>query len=86
MACGTPVIATNQGGLPDLVNESVGALVEPENAHDLAQTILRMLERLQHCDVTAWRKEIASYARTHDAQDMIIKELEDLYRKAVGSA
>ena len=86
MACGTPVIASNQGGLPDFVNESVGALVEPENAHDLAQTILRILERLQHCDVTAWRKEIASYARTHYAQDMIIKELEDLYRKAVGSA
>ena len=28
MACGAPVIATNQGGLPDFVNESVGGLVE----------------------------------------------------------
>ena len=83
MACGIPVIATNQGGLPDFVNDSVGALVEPENAVDLAETIMRTLDREEKTDMAAWRKEIASYARTHYAQDMIIRELDELYKKAM---
>ena len=83
MACGIPVIATNQGGLPDFVNDSVGALVEPEDAADLADGIIRTLERQERIDAAAWRKEIAAYARTHYAQDMIIRELDDLYRKAL---
>ncbi len=82
MACGIPVIATNQGGLPDFVNDSVGALVEPENAQDLAETIIATLKREEQTDMDSWRKEIASYARTHYAQDMIIKELDTLYKKA----
>lgn len=81
MACGTPVIATNQGGLPDFVNESVGALVEPENPDDLARAILEVLKREDQTDSAAWRREIASYARTHYAQDHIIRELDELYRK-----
>ena len=83
MACGRPVIATNQGGLPDFVNDSVGVLCEPEDAQDLARTILATLEREEHTDMPAWRKDIAHYARTHYAQDMIIKELENLYQKAI---
>lgn len=85
MACGIPVIATNQGGLPDFVNDSVGALCEPEDAADLARTILATLEREERTDMPAWRKEIAHYARTHYAQDMIIKELENLYLRAIDS-
>ena len=83
MACGIPVIATNQGGLPDFVNESVGALCAPEDAEDLARTILATLEREEHTDMNAWRADIAHYARTHYAQDTIIKELESLYKKAL---
>ena len=83
MACGIPVIATNQGGLPDFVNDSVGALVEPENAKDLADTITRMLLLESDTDMPEWRKKIASYARTHYAQDTIISELEELYGKSI---
>ncbi len=83
MACGIPVIATNQGGLPDFVNDSVGALCAPEDAEDLARTILATLEREEHTDMNAWRADIAHYARTHYAQDTIIKELESLYKKAL---
>ena len=82
MACGAPVIATNQGGLPDFVNESVGGLVRTEDPVDLAETILKVLKRAEE-EGDAWRKEIASYARNHYAQDTIIRELDDLYRKAL---
>ena len=45
MACGAPVIATNQGGLPDFVNEEVGGLVEVEDPEGLAEKILEVLKR-----------------------------------------
>ena len=82
MACGTPVIATNQGGLPDFVNDSVGGLVNVEDPEDLSRMIIEVLKRSDDTDIVKWRKEIAAYAREHYAQDRIIEELDDLYKKA----
>lgn len=43
MASGLPVIATNVGGLPDLVSEGInGILVEPGSPKDLSQGILQL--------------------------------------------
>jgi glycosyltransferase involved in cell wall biosynthesis len=40
LACGTPVVATNMGGLPDFINNDVGALVPVDDPQALAQAIL----------------------------------------------
>jgi glycosyltransferase involved in cell wall biosynthesis len=40
LACGTPVVATNEGGLPDFIDERVGALVAVDNAVALANAII----------------------------------------------
>ena len=83
MVCGAPVIATNQGGLPDFVNDSVGKLVEPEDAHDLAEGIMEVLSRKADSDEERinWRREISDYANNNYSQDAIIAELENLYSK-----
>lgn len=81
MACGTPVIASNQGGLPDFVNDEVGRLVTPEDPDDLASAVMEVLTR--DVDQDKWRKEIAAYAKDNYSQDAIISELEDLYGKAI---
>lgn len=83
MACGTPVIASDQGGLPDFVNDEVGGLVRPEDAQDLAEKIIEVLKKTDDIDNEDWRKKIAAYAREHYAQDRIIAELDDLYKKAL---
>ena len=83
MACGAPVIATDQGGLPDFVNESVGGLVKPEDPFGLAEKIIEVLRREEDPANKNWRMDIASYARDHYAQDRIIEELDALYRKAI---
>ncbi len=40
LACGVPVVATNEGGLPDFVNERVGVLVDVDDAGALAAAII----------------------------------------------
>jgi len=40
LACGTPVIATNEGGLPEFVDDRVGALVDVGDAQALAAAVL----------------------------------------------
>lgn len=77
MACGTPVVATNQGGLPDFVNHEVGELVNPEDAEDLARGIVETLDRA--LEQPEWRRDVAAYAAENYSQAAIIRELEDLY-------
>jgi glycosyltransferase involved in cell wall biosynthesis len=44
LACGLPVVATRVGGVPELVDEDAGLLVEPGSAEALRAGIERMLE------------------------------------------
>ena len=81
MACGTPVVATNEGGLPDFVNESVGALVPVEDAPALAEAIMQVLQRTQ--ENPQWRAFVAGYAESSYSQAAIIGELEDVYRSVL---
>ncbi len=83
MACGIPVVASDVGGLPGIVNDRVGALAKPEDPDSLAEAILGVLRREEQTDLHAWREEIASYVRTEYGQDTIIHELEDLYEKVI---
>lgn len=43
LSCGVPVIASNVGGLPYVVNDTNGALFEAGNVHQLAQVIVNHL-------------------------------------------
>ena len=78
MACGTPVVAANEGGLPDFVNESVGKLVNPEDALDLARGVKATLDRA--LPNPAWRTQVAAYARQNYSQETIIDKIVELYR------
>jgi len=40
MACGTPVVATNEGGLPDFIHDDVGVLVNVGDSGGLAAAII----------------------------------------------
>jgi glycosyltransferase involved in cell wall biosynthesis len=40
LACGTPVVATDMGGLPDFISQEVGALVPVDDPQALAEAII----------------------------------------------
>lgn len=44
LACGKPVVATHAGGIPEMVNESNGLLVEPGDEDALCSALNRMLD------------------------------------------
>lgn len=50
MACGKPVIASDVGGIPEIVTEDVGLLVKPKDSLDLAEKMDYLLENPDICD------------------------------------
>jgi glycosyltransferase involved in cell wall biosynthesis len=44
LACGRPVVATNVGGIPEILNDSCGCLVPPQNAQALAHGLNLILD------------------------------------------
>lgn len=54
MACGTPIVATNVGGVPELVNDSrLGMLVIPGSARFLTDALKEALDRRWNHDAIA---------------------------------
>jgi teichuronic acid biosynthesis glycosyltransferase TuaC len=45
LACGRAVVASNVGGVPELVNSSNGVLIQPHDINDLARGLIEALER-----------------------------------------
>jgi glycosyltransferase involved in cell wall biosynthesis len=43
MACGTPCVATRVGGIPEIVGEECGLLVEPDDPAALADAVAEVL-------------------------------------------
>jgi len=50
MACGRPVIATNVGGIPEIVrDQQTGLLIEPENVSSLTNAVMSLAFDMQRC-------------------------------------
>lgn len=45
LACGRPVVATRAGAVPELVDERVGLLAEPDNARSFADAVASLYDR-----------------------------------------
>jgi len=76
LACGCPVIATNQGGLTDIINDDVGALVDVEDASGLAEAIQKEIYR---SDRAERGRCAAKYALDNYAQGSLMDTLVNIY-------
>ena len=57
-ACGMPVVSTNVGGIPEIVNESNGILVPPHDPTQLADAMQTMLRTYQNYDADTLRSGV----------------------------
>jgi glycosyltransferase involved in cell wall biosynthesis len=58
LSCGMPILASRVGGIPEIVKENCGVLVQPNSINDLKEKILYMLENYNNFD----NNEISEYA------------------------
>lgn len=77
LCCGLPVIASNVGGIPELVNSDNGILVNPCNEDEL----LRAMHQVVSGNVQIDRKKIAEDAVGKFSYPVIGKQLDDIYSK-----
>ncbi|MEA3424211.1 MAG: glycosyltransferase family 4 protein [Bacillota bacterium] len=81
LACGTPVVGTNQGGLPDFITGDVGRLVGVGDDMDLAYAII---DELIRDDKEERSKACSKYAKENFSWKHSIVEVEDIYKKVLG--
>lgn len=86
-ALGTPVIGTNIGGIPELVEEGrTGLLCEPGDVESLSQAILRGAALVQDRDAyAAMQANCRLYVLERCSQDNYMKDLTALYRELIDS-
>jgi len=80
LACGTPVVATNAGGLPDFVNDKVGRLVEMNNKTALATAII---EELNNNSKQNKGKYSAQYAIDNYSWGKTLEKVIEIYETAL---
>jgi glycosyltransferase involved in cell wall biosynthesis len=82
LACGTPVVATNEGGLPEFVNEKVGSLVDVDNCRQLAAHIITAV-------TDNWKKKKGQYAAEYAKESYtwsgIVKRIESVYKEVLNT-
>lgn len=81
MACGTPVLATNVGGLPELITDGVEGLLEPVGSVEAMAR--RAIDLLKDAAVHARMRE-ASLARAQQfSTDVVVPQYESYYARVM---
>lgn len=79
LACGAPVIGTNSGGIPDIITQKVGMLIEEENHEELAYKIKEILNQKVKFD----RNYNSNYAKEKYSQDNFTSTLVEIYETGI---
>ena len=79
MACGLPVVATDVGGIKEILPKEYGKMVPPSNPEMLADAILELAAR----DFTLQRSEIHSLVEERFSWDANVLRLTELYEELI---
>ncbi|MCM1170481.1 MAG: glycosyltransferase [Bacteroides sp.] len=79
LSCGKPVVATQVGGIPELINDRNGLLVPPQDEDALLEALNRMLDTYTEYDP----EEISHQARQMFSFEAVGKQFDDIYRQAL---
>jgi len=82
MACGKPVIATNVGGIPEIVEHKInGLLVEPGDVHELKNALLYILENKN--EARKMSDNAAKYIAENYGMEVAVKKMERVYEGVI---
>lgn len=79
MACGLPIIASNVGGIPEIITNEIGILTEPKNIASLVSAINKMLDECQRYQSA----KIADYAVKDFSYHPVALRINTIYQKSI---
>ena len=79
MACGLPVIATNVGGIREIVSADFGRLIEPNNPERMAETIVDF-SRMEFGDL---KKDLVNIVKQKYNWDQNVSKLMKIYEELI---
>ncbi|MEZ4677709.1 MAG: glycosyltransferase [Caldilineaceae bacterium] len=82
MACGLPIVATQVGGIPEMVDETSGVLVSPRDVNALCTVLSSMLQHYTQYD----RYQIAANAQERYSQEAVGHILHSIYQECVNES
>lgn len=84
MACGTPVIASNVGGIPELISHyKTGVLVEPADPHKLAEAIITTVSNSDLREKLGF--ESRKLVKERFAWEQVAKQVLAIYEKLIST-
>ena len=82
MACGSPVVGSRTGGLPEVIEDGVSGILEPPGS---VEAMGRRAVELLRDSVAHATMRAATIARAQEfSADRVVPQYEALYREAVG--
>jgi glycosyltransferase involved in cell wall biosynthesis len=79
MACGLPVIATNVGGISEILMEDYGKIVPPNQPELLAKAILEF----SNIDLSSRKLEIRAVMEEKYSWDKNVETLVEIYEELI---
>lgn len=82
MAAGKAIVATNEGGVPEIIEDGkTGLLVPPANSSEMAKAIIRLLKNEKE------RKEIGKVAKEsikdNFTEEIMVNNIEQIYKELI---
>lgn len=84
MACGLPIISTNEGGIPDLVNTENGILIKPGSVEEIKAAIIamrtneQMRKKMSEANINKMREQFKWEKVALAYKDLYERSLNDL--------
>lgn len=79
LASGLPVLASQVGGIPEVVKPDLGVLIEPGNVESIANGLREIIKHLDNYD----SQTIARYAKVHFSYEVVGRQLSQIYTDVI---
>lgn len=79
LACGTPVVCSNTGGMKEYINSKVGKVVKSDDIQGLAKGLIEVLNNLEKYN----KEDLCNYAQENFAQEKSIQKLLNIYNEII---
>lgn len=79
LACSTPVISSDVGGLTSIINDEVGIIIPTDNSDELLKNVKKVLNK----EISFDRNKISKYAYDNYSQSLLINCLIEIYNNLI---